>query len=128
MTKFKLKLGVGRHYEGGVCYEAGSTVTTLRNLKKLFPTKFEEGVDVVETQLPPVPAAPAATETVGPPVDGDDVTAEFPEAKDAGLKVYSEKKGWFIVHDFDEAESRINEKSVRRKVVSDIIDTYLNGS
>lgn len=55
---------------------------------------------------------------------GDDVTADFPKAKDADFRVYKNGAGFWVV-DPDEADKALNAKALKKGAVAEFIGGFL---
>lgn len=55
---------------------------------------------------------------------GEDVTENFPEAKDADLKVFT-KGGWHYVTEPDKTDKALNEKALKKDGVAPFIKKFL---
>ena len=105
----------GSHVEGKRTYEAGETVESPNELDKIFVNKFARVSD--DDSLPEDDEDEAAE---GDSL-GDDVTADFPEAEDAGVLVFKgEDGGWYVAWE-DDPDEALNEKKLKKKEVSDFI-------
>ena len=105
-------------------------------LRKKFPNKFEQVV------APPAPVAQVTTQSVGTSeaektdvqkaaevgaaeiISGyQDMTAEFPVAGEADLRVTKSRQGWYV---FDEdSDEPVNEKPLKKREVAAFLEEYL---
>lgn len=125
MATYKNKGGGHTYKRGGKIQtvKPGETFESEHDLCRLFPGKFQLLGDD-DTAEPAPTKEPAAPTTKGPepkPVvdgPGDDVTAEFAGAAEAGLQVFR-KDGKWNVYDGDpnEPADRVNPEPLRKKDV-----------
>jgi len=149
---FKLKQKVGLHRQNGRIFGPGDVVESNEDLTKKFRGKFNEvkgeelspGVDdKFKRRKPPIPVPPVpmvpveeakskakektAVEKINvDPELGKDITADFPEAKEIGLKVFVNPHKWCQVVDANNDNKILNEKKLRKKDVDDFLHQYLN--
>lgn len=153
IRKFKLLTGIHQD-ASGKNYKAGDIVPSTANLAEVFVHKFEEvapsttpSKPTAPVGLPPAPDADKAQVTgeqqppagdksneEEPPLShpdgtgrgelGKDVTADFVEAKDADLKVFT-KGGWHYVTEPDKTDKALNEKALKKGEVADFIKKFL---
>lgn len=114
---FRIKPKCGGHEEAGVFYKEGDLVDSPHDLAKLFgANKFErvQGIDAVSapSRLPDPPAevvpAPASKKRPGPKAKEQDVTGEFPEAKEHDVQVIL-RAGRYFVMDADKPTVQLSE-------------------
>jgi len=151
MFKFVLKSG-GHVDLAGKEYKKGDTITTPINLAEKFRNKFRlvsedavkpekepkivspEDVHSVEQESEDTTSTPAsAIRNVKPTITkddldeeseyGEDVTDEFPIAKDVELQVFV-KKAWYTVVDPENGNVESDPK-LRKKAVNPFLEEYL---
>lgn len=120
MKRFKILSG--RHYVSpGVFKSKGEEVASKRDLKTLFPNKFEyvgEGEAVAVAERPPETAKKeVADEPDQPEIKEDgalgvDVTSGFKLARKNGLRVFKGDAGFSVVERDDE-ETPLNIKPIK---------------
>ena len=132
MSKFTFKLLAGNYRSADKKnYNSGDIVESDRELDKIFVNKFSRvGATEAPTEPPKAPAdsAPAnndKTPASAPDDDdkGENITAEYPDAVDAGLEVYK-KSGWCTVLD-PETGDHLNKTGLRENLVADFIEDHL---
>lgn len=134
-------------------YKKGDTIVTSINLAKKFRNKFELiSEDFIKPEKEPKIPEPAAInseeqeleDTASNPVSpirninpktekkakkvkvsehGENVTSEFPIAKDVELQVFV-KKNWYVVVDPETGEVE-NDKKLRKDAVNSFLEEYL---
>lgn len=126
--KSTFKVITGVHLERGKEFKAGDTIQSNYDLVALYPGKFT----LVATQVPAEEdEAPAQAEAPKQPTPvasastfGADVTAEFPNAVEADLRVYRKVANFFVV-DPSNPTVALNDKALKKADVSKFITTYL---
>jgi hypothetical protein len=128
---YQFKLLSGTHFENGITYDAKEdpVVSSPHELDKMFPNKFQRTLEA-PVVTPPAPIPPAATEAKSKPTptpeatkddteeaeeveeadlpDGEDVSNDFQQAVDLGLRVFKVSPRRFNVYDPD--DGIVNEK------------------
>ena len=134
MAKYKVLKGI--HYEGGVKYKTGQTLTSYHDLVKLFPNKFHL-IETASFQSPPPGDSGAGQGNDGgsgspDPLEryGTDTTSKFiPEDKECELKVYQTKdkkgKDVYNVIDSDRPDAPLNKTALTESKVSEFLKKYL---
>ena len=112
----------------GTMIKRGETFTSDDpDLLTKFPNKFELLPTAPAPEVKPVPKDEGGDEGGGDditqPLDEgtDDVTEDFPAAKDGGLTVVRDEAGWWVCDD----STRINAKALLKKNVDAEIKAYL---
>lgn len=153
IRKFRLLEGLYQDL-AGKNYKKGDIVPHHANLVELFQNKFEEVSSDAKAATPTTPVElpkakdddPAKVDGAQKPEDkksdeeekaplshpdgagrgelGTDVTENFPEAKDADLKVFT-KGGWHYVTEPDKTDKALNEKALKKDGVADFIKKFL---
>jgi hypothetical protein len=130
MKHFKLLSAT--HTQNGKTYNKGDVVPSQYNLDKLFLGKFEVVSEPTAAQgepgqSPAAPAdgaaAPSANAGATAPAKsalGEDVTAKFPKAVAAELKVFRKGKSHFVTQP-DAADIALNEEPLTDKQVDGFI-------
>ncbi len=126
----------GMHVEGGVTYKKGDKVESEHDLLAMFVNKFstqplsEDGMpaaEVVKEEKKEKEKKTPSTETEDKDERGEDVTAEFQDAVDNDLLVFT-KGSWYYIFDpeSDTPDVQINEKGIKKDAVTKSIDNYLD--
>jgi len=135
MVKYLNKGGVHVTADGTAVLSGETFVCDDPELCTKFPNKFE-----VVYPEPPTPVLKQSVDTPAPEkteiqeaaekgAEGitapvlKDVTSNFPKAKEGGLAVKKDKRGWWL-YEVDDEEP-VNEKPLKKREVSAFITDYL---
>ena len=115
-------LGGAHVTAGGLVIKKGETFDSDDpDLCKKFLGKFERVSDDPRTPAP-APASASAPSKTGVANELSDVTADFPDAEEAGLTVKKDKSGWWV---YDNEDEVVNEMPLKKKEVSGVVKAYL---
>ena len=120
------KLLGGQHEEAGKRYKKGDTISTPRDLGRMFKFKFERLPDQLSVKLQEAIKEEMAAEEVS--VEDNDVTDQFPAAEDVvGLKVLRMTSGKSLKYNVLKDGVVLNDKLLSKGQVSVFIEDLAGG-
>jgi hypothetical protein len=111
----------GMVIKNGECFDSDDPDLDIK-----FKNKITKFVEPPVVQAAKVEVAVAEAPVVEAPATDEkqDVTDEFPEAKNGNLTVMRDKAGWYVYDAASDVDS-VNEEPLKKKDVAPFVKTYL---